>query len=313
MAINTNNIMDFERLHTSIQHARMEWESGNRKPKKVDDYRGIWREMNHWRFFLINERNDKYSEIEGLNKLYNADVVAREKSRLDGEFDKLAAVVSSTFRKMINEFTEAKHKQVTKMVRTAPTESMRNLLETLKLRDDLDAVELHDIMPVFFENYHGMRALQAISRQNGIVLTVPVQMDCTTMHQTIDKANEYLIGACGEMLKPKSKTTHYNDFFTVNDSEKDKVYSPVYESYIEVLDYVPQLQDCIADKKALTALEKAKIDWYFHDVPENANKTQLAQHTKEVMEKHPDDIALLKLSKYAEYVEIVEEANKPKE
>lgn len=79
------------------------------------------------------------------------------------------------------------------------------------------------------------------------------------MHQTIDKAKEYLIGACSEMLKPKSKTTHYNDFFTVNDSEKDKVYSPVYQSYIEVLDYVPQLLGCIADKKALTALEKAKI------------------------------------------------------
>ena len=91
------------------------------------------------------------------------------------------------------------------------------------MRDDLDAVELYDIMPLFYENYHAMRALQAISRQNGITLIAPVQMDASTMHQTIDRAAEYLLGACDEMFKPKSMTTHYNDFFTVNEAEKGKI------------------------------------------------------------------------------------------
>lgn len=308
MATNTNSIKDFERIHTTAQNALAEWEKGAIKPGKVDTYAGIWREMNRYRYFMQNERNDQYAEFDRLANLYNSSVITREKNRFDEEFGKLNAVVQSAFRKMISDFTAERHKKVTTMLRTAPTESMRNLLETLKMRDDLDEVELYDIMPLFYENYHAMRALQVISRQNGITLNAPVQMDATSMHQTIDKAGEYLLGACDEMLKSKSKTTHYNDFFTVNEAEKDKIYSPVYEKFVSLLDTVPQLQDFTARKTALTPLEKTKIDWYFRDVPENANKTQLEQYTKKVMEKHPEDVKLLKLSNYAEYVEIVEAA-----
>lgn len=309
MSMNTNPIKDFERIHATTQNALNEWEKGAIKPSKADTYAGIWQEMNNYRYFMQNERNDQYAEFDRLGNLYNHSVVAREKSRFDGEFEKLCAVMRSAFRKMINDFTAERHKKVTTMLRTAPTESMRNLLETLKMREDLDEVELYDIMPLFYENYHAMRALQAISRQNGIILNAPVQMDATLMHNTIDKAAEYLLGACDEMFKSKSKTTHYNDFFTVNEVEKDTIYSPVYEEMVSILDTVPQLQDFTARKTALTPLEKAKIDWYFHDVPENANKTQLAQYTKEVMEKHPEDIKILKLSRFAEYVEIVETAH----
>lgn len=308
MAMNTNNIKDFERIQSTIQKTRSEWEKGTIKPDKTDTYTGIWESMNNYRFFIQNEHKDSYAEFDRLGSLYNPAVVAREKSRFDDEFGKLTAVATATFRKMITDFTESRHKKVTTMLRTAPTESMKNLLETLKMRDDLDAVELYDIMPLFYENYHAMRALQAISRQNGITLIAPVQMDASTMHQTIDRAAEYLLGACDEMFKPKSKTTHYNDFFTVNEADKGKIYSPVYADIVTVLDTVPQLQDFKAAKTALTPLEKTRVDWYYRDVPENANKTQLAQHTRDIMAKHPEDVALLKLSQYAEYVEIVEAA-----
>lgn len=310
MAMNTNKIKDFERIHTTTQNALAEWEKGAIKPGKVDTYAGIWKEMNHYRYFMQNERNDQYAEFDRLGNLYNPSVVAREKSRFDGEFEKLSAVVRSAFQKMINDFTAERHKKVTTMLRTAPTESMRNLLETLKMRDDLDEVELYDIMPLFYENYNAMRALQSIARQNGITLNTPVQMDATAMHKIIDNAADYLMGAVDEMLKTKNTTTHYNDFFTVNDAEKDKIYAPTYENVVSVLDTVPQLQDYAVKKTALSPLEKAKIDWYYRDVPANANKTQLAQHTKAVMEEHPDDVAILKLSKYSEFVEIVEAADK---
>ena len=130
------------------------------------------------------------------------------------------------------------------------------------------------------------------------------------MHKTIDKAHDYLMGACDELFKPKDKTVHFRDFFTVNPDEPDKVYSPVYADYVSVLDTVPQLQDVSAKKSGLSVLEKQKIDWYFRDLPDNANKTQLAQFTRNVMQKHPEDIPLLKLSQYAESVEIVEAAEK---
>ena len=308
MATNTNNIKDFERIQTNIANARSEWEKGSIKPGNVDTYAGIWKEMNSYRYFMQNERKDAYSEFDRLGSLYNAAVIAQEKSRFANEYEKLSAVVSSVFRKMITDFTTERHKKVTAMVRTAPTESMRNLLETLKMRDDLEECELYDIMPLFYENYHAMRALQSIARQNGIILNAPIQKDATAMHQTIDKAFNYLMGAVSEMLKPNSTVTHYNDFFTVNDAEKNKIYAPIYENFVSVLDTVPQLQDYTVKKTALSPLEKAKIDWYYRDVPANANEIQLAQRTRAVMEEHPDDVALLKMSKYSEFVEIVEAA-----
>lgn len=130
------------------------------------------------------------------------------------------------------------------------------------------------------------------------------------MHKTIDKAHDYLMGACDELFKPKDKTIYFKDFFTVNPDEPDKVHSPVYADYIAVLDTVPQLQDVSAKKSGLSVLEKQKIDWYFRDLPENANKTRVVQYTKEIMQKYPEDIQLLKLSQYAESVEIVESADK---
>ena len=195
--------------------------------------------MNRTRTFLLNEYSDYCTKFNQLEGTYHPKKISEEKARFDSEFNKLVAVVTSSFRKMIAEFTHDKHEKVKKMVRTAPTEPMRNLLETLKLRDDLDLVELHDVLPMVFENYQGLRALQVIARQNGITLNTPVQMNCADMHSAIDRAAEYLNSALDELVKPKSKVTHYNDFFTVNDEEKDKIYSPVYEEMVALLDTVP--------------------------------------------------------------------------
>ena len=310
MSITNNTFKDLEEINKSIEASRKAWEDGKISPKRVDSYFGIWREMNTNRQFVENERKDYEVQFNKMGEVYNASVVAQHRSRFKDDFSKMTAVAIAAYRKMINDFSEKKHEQVTKMVRTAPSESMRNLLETLKLRDDLDTVELHDIMPVFYENYHGIRALQAIGRQNGIALNVPVQMDCTAMHRTIDEVKNYLLGACDVMFKPKTHTTRYNDFFTVNEEQADKIYAPEYEEYVKVLDYVPQLQDFIAMKTSLTPVEKARIDWYYRDLSKGASEIEIEQYTKEVMEKHPEVVELLKLSDYSEYVEIVETSYK---
>jgi len=307
---NFNNYREFDEIARGMQSGRSEWEKGTHK-RTGNSYAHIWKVMNSDSQFFNNERNDYQQRITVLSKTYHPDVIAKQKQRLEMEFDKMTAVVVAAHRSMIKDFTCSRHEQVTKMMRTAPTQSMLNLLETLKMRDDLDAVELHDLLPVFFENYHAMRVLQTISRENGIVLHTPVQLDCASMHKMIDEAEAYLLGACAEMCKPKSKVDiRYHDFFTVNNEDKDKVYAPAYQSFIEVLDYVPQLQDCSVEKNKLSAAEKAKIDWYYRDVSDSATKTAIAEHTKSVMEAHPEVVALLKLSDYAEYVEIVEAAKK---
>lgn len=307
---NTAIFKDFDELQRSITETRRAWENGTIAPmrKKVDTYHGIWEELNCSRFFWSNEYRDAMEKFKESENTFAPAVIASRKQAYNDEHTKMTAAATAAYRSMIKNFTSKQHDNVRKMVRTAPTESMRNLLEVLKMRDDLSPVELQDIVPVCYDNYNALRALQTIARQNGITITVPVQLDCAEMHKTIDKAHDYLMGACDELFKPKNKVLHYRDFFTVNPDEPDKVYSPVYADYIAVLDTVPQLQDVSAKKSGLSISEKQKIDWYFRDLPDNANRTQLAQHTKEVMEKHPDDVALLKLSKFAEYVEIVEAA-----
>lgn len=307
---NFNNYREFDEIARGLQSGRSEWEKGTHK-RTGNSYAHIWKTMNSDKQFFDNERNDYQQRLTGLSKTYHPDVIVKQRQRLETEFDKMTAVVVAAHRSMIKEFSRSRHEQVTKMMRTAPTQSMLNLLETLKMRDDLDVVELHDLLPVFFENYHAMKVLQSIGRENGIVLHTPVQLDCASMHKMIDEAEVYLLGACAEMCKPKNKVDiRYHDFFTVNSEERDKVYAPAYQSFIEVLDYVPQLQDCSVEKKKLSLAEKAKIDWYYRDIAEYATKTDIAEHTKSIMEAHPEVVELLKLSDYAEYVEIVEAAEK---
>ena len=309
---NTVIFKDFDELQRAIAESRKAWENGTNAQmmKNADTYHGIWKELNRSRFFWSNEYKDAMERFKESENTFAPAVIASRRQAYNDEHTKMIAAATASYRFMIREFTTKQHDNVRKMVRTAPTASMRNLLEVLKMRDDLSQVELQNILPIAFDNYHALRTLQTLARQNGITLTVPVQLDCAEMHKAIDKAHDYLMGACDELFKPNDKTVHFRDFFTVNPDEPDKVYSPVYADYIAVLDTVPQLQDVSAKKSGLSVLEKQKIDWYFRDLPDNANKTQLAQFTRNVMQKHPEDIPLLKLSQYAESVEIVEAAEK---
>lgn len=302
-----NQFIEMEQLVNRLVDSRIAWDGSERAIKQPNSYFGIWETMNNSRAFYANERNDLETQYKEMLDKYNPNRVAEYKRKGMDEFDKTLAVATHKFRTMITNFTESKHKEVTKMLRTAPTESMKNLLETLKMRDDLDAVELHDILPLCYENYHALRALQVISRQNGVTLTVPVQMDCATMHKTIDEAKDYLIGACDEMYKPQDKLSiKYHAFFCVNPDEKGKVLDPVYQHMIDVLDYIPQLQDIATTKTSLNQLETIKVDWLYRNLPEKSSKTQIAQYTKEVMKTHPNEVEILKMSPYAEYVGIVE-------
>lgn len=80
-----------------------------------------------------------------------------------------------------------------------------------------------------------------------------------------------------------------------------------------MLDSVPQLQDVKTEKAVLSALDKEKIKYYFKDVEtldssDSVQDLKILKHTKIVMDAHPEDIAILRLSKYGKYVSEVEEA-----
>lgn len=118
------------------------------------------------------------------------------------------------------------------MLCSAPSEKQLRLLSALQMRGDVDSLEVHHILPIFFENYQSMRVLQAISEQNGIVLHLPVQLDCHTMFDTLKKASDYLLAACNELSKKwDNMDVKFRAFYTSNDKEPDKQYDPLYQSY----------------------------------------------------------------------------------
>lgn len=189
---------DFDELQHSITESRKAWENGTNAQmvKNVDTYHGIWKELNSSRFFWSNEHKDSMDKFNELETVYAPSVVVSKKREYENEYVKMTAAATATYRAMIEKFTTKQHDKVRKMVRTAPTESQKNLLEVLKMRDDLSQVELQDVLPATYDNYNALKTLESIARQNGITLTVPVQLDCAEMHKTIDKAHDYLMGAC---------------------------------------------------------------------------------------------------------------------
>ena len=172
------------------------------------------------------------------------------------------------------------------------------------MRGDVDSVEVHHILPIFFENYQSMRVLQAVSEQNGIKLRLPVQLDCRKMFNTLNEASNYLLAACNEFSKKwDNMDIRFHAFYTVNEDEKDKQYDPVYQRYIDLFDNTPQLQEVKAEKQRLSKGELARINWYMRDVKgldisNPADCITIIKKINDVVKEHPDMVTLFKLSEY---------------
>lgn len=283
---------------------------GTLSPVDRNSFTALWKGLSGVDKFLQNERRDIFDALAGIEKIYSQEVQTQQRKRLESGWDKVRAAAVHQYRTEAAAFANAQHERVTKAVRTAPTQSMLNLLETLRLRDDLDAVELHDMLPVFFGNANAMRALQCIAKQNGISLNMPVQFDCASLHKTIDDAKAYLLGACDELGKPsRQKNIKYHAFFFQDPADPAHISDPVFQEYVDMLDYIPQLSDVKPEKTGLSPFERAKIEWYYNGL-ENATTAQIDARTREILAHHPEDIGILKLSQYADSVAVVEEAER---
>ena len=194
------------------------------------------------------------------------------------------------------------------LFRSAPNDEQLRLLKALEMRGDVDSLELHHILPVFFTNYQSMRVLKAISEANGVTLNLPVQLDCHTMFDTLKEATDYLLGACNELSKEwENIHISYHAFYTHNDKEPEKQFDPKYQTYIDMFDNTPQLQECKTEKTHLSPVEQAKVDWLFRDVasldPANpGDYTVILNHVETIVKEHPEMVDVLRLSQYKAFV-----------
>lgn len=313
MSVNVTDYKSFEQLSEGIQRLNDKWKDAATSKDKERTFAGIQREMQNHHFFITNERKILHEELDKLKEVWSNKVIEERRKELIGRFDEMVSNMVRAVKQDIKALTSRKMEKIGDMLATAPTEEQLRLLSALQMRGDIDHVEVHHILPVFFGNYQAMRVLSAISEQNGITIALPVQLDCRTMFDTLNEAADYLLGACEELPKEWKKLhMSYHAFFTVNTEEKDKQYDPKYQGYIDLFDYTPQLQEVKTEKRFLSKGEKAKLDWYLRDVAtlnpsDPGDYTMILHRVKEVMEEYPDSVNLLKMSDYKNFVTEVEE------
>ncbi len=313
--MNVNDFRVFDEMSKSIQRLGEKWKDATKSKNESTTYAGVQKELQALKFFISNERADIDAQLKELGNTWAAKVIEEKRAKLSKDFAVLSANIIAAQKQAIRELATHKKEKIAEMLSTAPTAAQLRLLEVLKMREDLDTVELNSILPSFFDNYQAMKVLQMIGKKNGITLSMPSQMDCRAMFANIDKATEYLLGACEQIDKSKDKTDlKYHAFFTVNGAEPDKQYDPQYAPFIEMFDTIPQLQDCKTEKTELTPTERVQIEYYYRDLAgldmsNEANKIKVLKRTKEIVDKHPESVTALSVSPYAEYAKEVIEMN----
>lgn len=317
MSTNIKNYKTFEQLESDIRTLNDLWKKEKPDSDKSKTFAGIQKTIQSLYFFISNERKALNEEIGKLKDVWSDKVVTEHRKDLISSFDNLVQTVIASEKKEIASLVSSKFEKIGDMISTAPTEDQLRLLSALQMRGDVDPVELTHILPMLFGNYQAMRVLQTISEQNGIHLYIPVQLDCRTMYDTLNEANDFLMGACEELSKEKliKMNIAYHAFYTTNKEEADKQYDPKYQQYIDLFDTTPQLQDCKTEKRTLSPSEKARIDWYMRDImtldmSDKTNETTILKSVKDIMTNNPDMIDLLKLSDYKVYVSAIELSEK---
>ncbi len=311
-----NNYRSIEQANKELAQLTAKWAKISPKVDEEQTFAGIQNKIQANSLFLMNERSEMNKEVGKLKKDWSASRVEEARKDAEADYKRLCETVISATKKEVKALIAAKVKKLETMVQTPPTNEQNRLLQALSMRGEyLDSVELMRIVPTFFSNFQAMKVLQAIAKQSGNDIAFPVQLDCMTLMDNIDAAGDYLMGVCDNIpYGTKSRDARYHAFFTTDPNNTGFIQDPIYRNYVAMFDPIPQMNEVKVKKERLTASEETRINWYFRDVatPDNTdNVTNIGELRKvqEIMSAHGNDIDLFKLSKYAPYVQAVEEAN----
>lgn len=300
-----NEFKSFEELSQSIKRSGDRWIAESKRSDRNTQYAGQWDALTNLDFFIRTERKNYESELERMKGTYAPQYLENKRNKLANDLQATIKEVVEITRANIKALAEKKQQKVIDMLTATPSAEQVRLLNVLNMRGNLDAVEMQYILPSFFGNYQAMQVFTAVCQQNGVRLTMPAQLDCRVMFENIKKATDFLLGACDEVQKPKSKRDiKYSAFFTIDPADPNKCLDPYFLEMVEVLDTIPQLNDCKTQKTALTPVEQAKLDWYYRDA-DTSNEDKLIAHTERIITDHPEVKELLQYTPYGKHLEII--------
>ena len=300
-----NDFKSFEELSQSIKKSGDKWIVANIHADPNTQYSGQWDALTSLDFFIRQERKQYEEQLGKMKNTYAPQFLEEKRRKLSAEMDGCVKNIVEQMKGNIKDLAEKKQAKVIEMLTKTPSAEQVRLLNVLNMRGNLDAVEMQYILPTFFGNYQAMQVFNAVCQQNGVRLTMPAQLDCRVMFDNIKAATEYLLGACDELYKPKSKRDiKYSAFFTVNPDDPNKCLDPVFMDMVKVLDTIPQLNECKTEKTALTPVEQAKVDWYYRDA-DKGSEDKLIAHTERVITAHPEIKELLQYTPYSKHLEVI--------
>lgn len=303
-----NDFRSFEELERSIKKVGEKWVSESYNLDGEGTYKGQWAQLVTLDRFIKTEQANTKKKLNEMKGTYSDAFLREHGQRIEAELKQFVEKAKEEQRNNVRELAEKKHKKVVEMLTATPTAEQVRFLDVLRMRKDLDAVEMQNILPTFFKNYHAMRVLDTISKENGITLHIPVQLDCRVMFENIRKATDRLLGAINEIGKPHDKQElRYKAFLMLDPEHPDTCHDPIYNGIIEAFDTIPQLNDVKTEKSGLNAVERMKVDWYYKDA-DMSNKQGLIEHTERVINENPEIVPLLKYTPYGEYLDIIAKA-----
>ena len=307
---------DVRILFDSIDRMQNEWDRIQVGKSGTASVRGLWQEGKRMHNHVLKNRKAVEEQLSNVlkNPDYSPEFKNKQRNKCAEEFEKSAEDIRESYRSDVRSYARDVRQLIDKMLISVPSKEQRELLDVLKMRGkNISEEELYRILPVFFTNANALRAFEQIARDSGYRLFIPMA-DTAELYRTVDELESYFLLVANEIGKQKPDLRYRAFFWTDPESEHVTADDNI-SKLSNILDTVPQLQDF--KKSQLTAAEKSRLRNMFYEVTRLdpnviADTLKIADLTKEILEKNPDDIPLILQSEYAPYARIWLEVERKK-
>ena len=146
-----------------------------------------------------------YEKMAGM-KIYTPEYLTKIKKAGEAEVAAVRADAAANLEAVVKLTLAEKKTALEKMLATAPSTEQTNLLNTLQVQGNrITPDEIKSIAVQLSGNYRALHALQAIAKEAGHGLQLPVQSDYQELTEALKWTEKYLHTAIDDM----KNTTHY--------------------------------------------------------------------------------------------------------
>ena len=136
-------------------------------------------------------KNDK--TIARLSELYVESYVNEKRRERDAAFREYVISCVEELRELVSSVITEKRNGLDKMLSTPPTSEQLSLLTALQVRgEDISEGELRNLADQFMPNYQAVKALQTISKKNGVHFALPEKCDYEALQAALNWTENYM-------------------------------------------------------------------------------------------------------------------------